>query len=47
MGTQLGFAEALLNPMAGRNRRLEAIDVRVDWPPIQSLLAPPLEKSPS
>jgi len=31
VGSQFGFAEALVNPNAGRNRRLDAIDRLVDW----------------
>jgi IS5 family transposase len=38
MGTQLGFAEALVNPKAGRNRRLDAIDAQVDWASVEPLL---------
>ena len=30
MGSQFGFAEALVNPNAGKNRRLDAIDRLVD-----------------
>ncbi len=41
MGTQLGFAEALVNPKVGRNRRLETIDGQVDWAPFGSLLPQP------
>lgn len=38
--TQLGFAEALVNPKAGKNRRLEAIDRQVEWAPFERLLPP-------
>lgn len=38
MGTQLGFAEALVNRKAGKNRRLEAIERQIDWAAIALLL---------
>lgn len=45
MGMQLGFAEALINPKAGGNRRLEAIDRRIDWAPFDVLLTKPKPSS--
>jgi transposase, IS5 family len=41
MGSQLGFAEALVNPTAGRNRRLDVIDGQVDWASLETLLPQP------
>jgi transposase, IS5 family len=41
VGTQLGFAEALVNRKAGKNRRLEAIDRQIDWAALALLLPGP------
>jgi IS5 family transposase len=38
VGAQLGFAEALVNRKAGKNRRLEAIDRQIDWAALALLL---------
>jgi len=38
VGSQFGFAEALVNPNAGRNRRLDAIDRLVDWAALERFL---------
>ena len=38
MGSQFGFAEALVNPNAGKNRRLDAIDRLVDWAALERFL---------
>lgn len=39
MSRQMGFAEALLAPGFGRNKRLEKITALVEWAPLERLLA--------
>jgi IS5 family transposase len=40
MTKQMGFAEALLGPGFGRNKRLEKIGALIDWAPLERLMAP-------
>ena len=37
--SQAGFAEALMHPSVGRNRRLEEFSEHLDWEPLDQLLA--------
>jgi IS5 family transposase len=37
--SQAGFAEALMHPSVGRNRRLEEFSEHLDWEPLEHLLA--------